>query len=298
MAISDHTFLEEEGSITSGKNIPCWFSSTLEPLAFEKLNENIATDILVIGGGIAGLTTAYCLAKEGRKVVLVEDGYIGSGETGRTTAHLTCALDDHYFELEKMFSPATAKLAAESHMAAIDWIENTVKRHEIACHFKRVDGYLFLHPSDTIETLEKEFEATKRVGVPTEMLCSVPSVDAVKEPQSIKFSNQAQFHILLYLKGLADAFLKLGGKIYTHTKAEDITEKGAKANGFNVKANHIVVATNTPINDWVTMHTKQWPYRTYAIAFKVAKGTLPYSLWWDTGDHKQNGLLNPIIMFD
>ena len=293
MNTSNYTSKPEEGTVTSGKNVSCWFTSDIKPLAFEKLNENIDTDILVIGGGIAGLTTAYCLAKEGKKVVLVEDGFIGSGETGRTTAHLTCALDDHYFELEKTFSKATAKLAAESHMAAIDWIENTVKHHEIDCHFKRVNGYLFLHPSDTKETLEKEFEATKRVGVSTEMLNSVPSVADVEVQESIKFSNQAQFHILLYLNGLADAFIKLGGKIYTETRAADITDKGTTANGFDVKANHIVVATNTPINDWVTMHTKQWPYRTYAIAVKVAKGRLPYSLWWDTGDLNSKWIIKP-----
>ena len=293
MTISEHTSAHEEGTFTSGKNLSCWFSSAIEPLEYEKLNENVATDVLVVGGGIAGLTTAYCLAKEGKKVVLVEDGFIGSGETGRTTAHLTCALDAPYFELENTFSEATAKLAAESHMAAIDWIENTVKLHEIACDFKRVDGYLFLHPSDTIETLEKELEATKRAGVSTEMLDFVPSVSAVNVPQSLKFSNQAQFHILLYLKGLADAFVKLGGKIYTETKANYITDKGATANGFEIKANHIVVATNTPINDWVTMHTKQWPYRTYVIAAKVAKGRLPYSLWWDTGDGNSKWLEKP-----
>jgi glycine/D-amino acid oxidase-like deaminating enzyme/nitrite reductase/ring-hydroxylating ferredoxin subunit len=293
MRYSNHASKPEEGTITSGKNLSCWFSSAIEPLSFEKLNENIDTDILVIGGGIAGLTTAYCLAKEGRKVILVEDGYIGSGETGRTTAHLTCALDDHYFELEKTFSIATAKLAADSHMAAIEWIANTVKLHEIDCHFRRVNGYLFLDPSDAKETLEKEYEATKRAGLITEMLNSVPSVATEEGQQCIKFSNQAQFHILLYLKGLADSFIKLGGKIYTQTKAEDITAKGATANGFNVSANHIVVATNTPINDWVTMHTKQWPYRTYVITAKVPKGKLPYALWWDTGDHDSKWIVKP-----
>lgn len=92
------------GNITSGDNLSFWFASAIEPIAFEKLSCEIETDILVVGGGIAGLTSAYCLAKEGRKVVLVEDGFIGSGETGRTTAHLTCALDDRYFELEKLLT--------------------------------------------------------------------------------------------------------------------------------------------------------------------------------------------------
>ena len=280
-------------NITSGENLSVWFDAINEPISYETLNNDIDTDILVIGGGISGLTAAYCLAKEGRKVVLVEDGYIGSGESGRTTAHLTCALDDRYFELEKIYDEPTAQLAANSHMKAIEWVANTVKLNNIDCNFKRVDGYLFLHSTDTKETLDKEYEATKKAGLITEMLRTVPGIEAEDGKWCIKFSNQAQFHILLYLKGLSDAFIQLGGKIYTQTKAENITKEGATANGFAVQANHIVVATNTPVNDWVTMHTKQWPYRTYVIGAKIPKGKLPYALWWDTGDHESKWISQP-----
>jgi len=287
--------LEENknGNITSGDNLSLWFASAIKPIAFEKLNSDVDIDILVVGGGIAGLTTAYCLAKEGLKVILVEDGFIGSGETGRTTAHLTCALDDRYYELEKTFDQPTAKLAAQSHTAAIDWIENTVKQNNIDCHFKRVDGYLFSNPSDSTETLQVEYKATQRAGLLTEMLNKIPSIVTENAAGCIKFPNQAQFHILLYLKGLANAFIQAGGKIYTQTKAENISKEGATANGFKIKANHIVVATNTPVNDWVAMHTKQWPYRTYVIATKIPKGKLPYSLWWDTGDQNSKWISKP-----
>ncbi len=281
------------GNISSGQNLACWFFQLSEPLAYNKIGRNLSTEILVIGGGIAGLTTAYCLAKEGRKVILVEDGFIGSGESGRTTAHITCALDDRYFELENTFDRETSKLAANSHMAAIEWIAHTVKLHNIECEFRRVDGYLFLDPSDTVDNLEKEYEATKRAGLITEMLPSVPNVESITEKRCIKFKDQAQFHILKYLKGLADAFIQLGGDIYTQTKAVDITSKGAIANGFEIRADHIVVATNTPINDWVSMHTKQWPYRTYVIAAKILKGKLPYALWWDTGDQDSKWISKP-----
>lgn len=280
-------------NITSGEHLSVWFSSNIKPIEFEKLNQDTDTDILIIGGGISGLTAAYCLAKEGRKVVLVEDGLIGSGETGRTTAHITSALDVRYFELEKTFGKQTAQLAANSHMAAIQWIANFTNHHKIDCHFKRVDGYLFLHSSDKKETLEEEYEALKRAGITTQMLNTIPSIEAEEGMWSIKFSEQAQFHILLYLKGLANAFIESGGKIYTETKASDITKEGATANGFTIKANHIVVATNSPVNDWVTMHTKQWPYRTYVIAAKVPKGKLPYALWWDTGDQHSKWLAKP-----
>lgn len=281
------------GNITSGDNLSFWFASLIKPIAFEKLSYDIDTDILVVGGGIAGLTTAYCLAKEGLKVILVDDGFIGSGETGRTTAHLTCALDDRYFELEKTFDEHTAKLAAQSHTAAIDWIANTVQQNNIDCHFKRVDGYLFSHPSDSTDTLLEEYKATQRAGLLTEMLNDIPFIAAEQDKDCIMFPNQAQFHILLYMKGLADAFIESGGKIYTQTKAENISKEGAIANGFRIKANHIVVATNTPVNDWVTMHTKQWPYRSYVIAAKIPKGELPYSLWWDTGDQNSIWISKP-----
>lgn len=278
-------------NITSGENISYWIASS-EPIIFEKVEKSLETEVLIIGGGIAGITTAYCIAKAGRQVILVEDGFIGSGESGRTTAHVTCALDDRYFELEKLFGKDKAVLAANSHMAAIEWIDKTVKFEKIECNFKRVDGYLFLHPSDTKETLDKEYEATKQVGLLTQMLSNVPSI-AAENGWCIKFPDQAQFHIMRYLKGLAEAIIRLGGKIYTQSKAEDINKKGAKVNGFNVKAQHIVVATNTPVNDFLSIHTKQWPYRTYVIGAKIPKGQLPYSLWWDTGDHNSKWISQP-----
>ena len=293
--ITDNNKLDQpvNENLTSGANIPFWFDQAEKPINYGKLKNDLTTDTLVIGGGISGLSVAYCLALKGRKVVLIEDGFIGSGETGRTTAHLTCALDDRYFELEKIFDEETARLAADSHKAAIDWIENTISVNNIDCNFKRVDGYLFLDPDDTIETLNKEFDATQRAGINTELIDSPPYINLNGVRTSLKFPHQGQFHILKYLKGLSEAFIKLGGIIYTETKAENITKEGATANGFTIKAVHIVVATNTPINDWVTMHTKQWPYRSYVIASKILKGEISYALWWDTGKKKSHLISEP-----
>jgi len=279
-------------NITSGENISFWTAST-SPIKYKKLNKSIDTDVLVVGGGISGLTTAYCLATSGRNVTLVEDGYLGSGETGRTTAHITYALDDRYFELEKIFGKHKAMLAANSHMTALHWIDKTIGLEKIVCGFRRVPGYLFLHSSDKIETLEKEYESTRRLGMFTEVLSKVPGIENLTEPRCIKFPGQGQFHIMMYLNGLADAITRNGGKIFTETRAQDIDKSGAKANGYTVKANYIVVATNTPVNEIVTMHTKQWPYRTYVIASRVSKGMLPYALWWDTGNVRSKWITDP-----
>jgi len=271
------------GTITSGDNVSFWIDST-SIISYNKPDQDIETEVLIIGGGIAGLTTAYNLLKKGKKVVVVEDGFIGSGETGRTTAHLTNALDDRYYYIENILGKEAAALAAESHTAAIDEIEKNVNDLGIDCSFKRVNGYLFLHSNDKEENLDKEYNATQRAGLQTILLQNTPFIAGGESMRCLEYSNQAQFHILHYLKGLADAIKNLGGIIYTEAHAENISKKGAKVNGFTFSAEHIVVATNTPINDIVTMHTKQHAYRTYVIAGKIPKGTLPYALWWDTGD--------------
>ena len=277
--------------ISSGYNESYWIDS-VHSNVFEKLEKDIKTDVLVIGGGIAGLTTAYCLAMASKKVILIEDGLIGSGESGRTTAHLTNALDDRYYTLEKLFGEEKSRLAAESHSAAIDWIENTIRRENIDCDFKRLDGYLFLHPSDDAESLNKELIATHKAGLQTEMLENAPGINFVHGP-CLRFPMQGQFHIMKYLNGIAKAFEARGGKIYTNTHASRFEENAVVANDHRIEASHIVVATNTPVNNLFAMHTKQYPYRTYVVGYTIPKNSIQPALWWDTGDQDSKWIAAP-----
>jgi glycine/D-amino acid oxidase-like deaminating enzyme/nitrite reductase/ring-hydroxylating ferredoxin subunit len=281
----------ENGEITSGKNVSFWTNS-INPIFYEKLKENIHTEVVIVGGGIAGITTAYCLLKSGKKVVLVEDGGIGSGETGRTTAHLASALDDRYYELEKMYGEEKTSLIAESHSAAIDFIETVCKEKLIDCDFERLSGYLFLHPTDERESLHKEFVAARKAGLDVEELQEVPGMK--EKTPSLKFNNQAQFHPLKYLRALAELIRKSGGSLYTETHAAKIDHEGiTTADGFRVSAKHIVVATNSPVNNKYVMHLKQYPYRTYVIGARIKKNTIEKALWWDTGDMSMNSEIPP-----
>jgi glycine/D-amino acid oxidase-like deaminating enzyme/nitrite reductase/ring-hydroxylating ferredoxin subunit len=135
-------------------------------------------------------------------------------------------------------------------------------------------------------------EATRKAGVRTELIESVPEIKGVNTG-AIRFANQGQFHIMKYLQGLAKAITKKGGQIFTSTHAYDINEKGASANGYKIGASQIVVATNTPVNDLVTMHTKQFPYRTYVIAALISKDQITPALWWDTGDQESKWITHP-----
>ena len=146
-----------DGEITSGHSHSYWIDS-VEPLKFESLNNNLEADVVIVGAGISGLSVGYCLSQSGKKVIILEDGFIGSGETGRTTAHIVNALDDRYSELEKYHGEDGSRLAAESHTAAIDFVESTIQKENIDCEFRRVDGYLFLHESDESKTLEDYYQ--------------------------------------------------------------------------------------------------------------------------------------------
>src|ERR1044072_5341198 len=119
-----------------------WMATANTPMQ-PRLRENIRTDVCIIGAGIAGMTTAYLLAKEGRSVVVLDDGVIGGGMSGRTTAHLSNAFDDRYVEIEKLYGAEASRLTAESHTAAINKISEIVTREKIDCDFEWLDGFLF-----------------------------------------------------------------------------------------------------------------------------------------------------------
>lgn len=272
----------QEATLTAGKHISYWTESASQKV-LNPLRENLETEVVIVGGGLAGLSVAYCLSQSGKKVIVVEDGFIGSGETGRTTAHLVSALDDRYYELETIFGEEKTKLIAESHQIAIDFVEDTVRKESIDCGFERVNGYLFLHPSDKTDSLQREFDAATRAGLKVALMDQAPGL--LTSEKCLCFSGQAQFHPLNYLTGLVKAIEAKGGKIFTGTHASKIDHTGIEsADGFTIKAKYIVVATNTPVNNLFTIFNKQYPYRTYVIGALVKKDTVPKALWWDTGD--------------
>jgi len=267
---------EDAGKQTSGLSNTAWLATT-KPLKFSPLKKNISVDAVIVGGGISGLTTAYMLANNGKKVTVVEDGWLGSGETGRTTAHLSYNLDIDYHELLKVHGIEKTRLAAESHKASIDMIEAIVKKEEIDCDFERIDGYFFGHKKD----LKNELKALHSLGFQEVKFVQSP-LDFHDIGKCLLFPWQAQFHVMKYLDGLAKAIIKNKGQIFTETHAEKIDENGITTDkGFKIKAKHIVVATNAPVND-NSLYLKQAAYRTYVTVGLVPKDSVPRILLWDT----------------
>ena len=262
------------------------WQATVEPRRYAPLTESIDADVCVVGGGLAGITTAYELARGGRRVVLIEkESNIAAGETAKTTAHLANAMDDRFSVLESHLEIDASRQARESHGAAIDWIERVARELGIDCEFRRLDGFLVPGEGQENVSLEEEHSAAVRAGFNAELLASSP-VEGLGGP-CIRFPNQGEFHPLKFLNGVADAFVALGGRVFTDTQA--MSAKGGEdgrvetASGHVVRARHVVLATNSPAARYVeTM--KMVPYRTFVVAFEVPRDSVPRALYWDTMD--------------
>jgi len=262
-----------------------WSSHTLIPAPVPAEGDGVV-DACVIGAGIAGLTTALLLARNGRSVVVVEAGTPGRGESRRTSAHLTSALDDRFLELERLHGRTGAALAAESHAAAIDFIAKLVQDQDIACDFKRVDGYL-ISVSGRADELQRELVAARRAGLQVQEVDQVPGVGGWTGP-ALAFAHQARFDPGAYLDGLARCCREAGVGFLTPARVVRVDE-GEPAeveihDGTVIRARDVVVATNVPINDLLMLHTKLEAYRSYVIALRVPTGTFPDLLLWDDGD--------------
>jgi glycine/D-amino acid oxidase-like deaminating enzyme/nitrite reductase/ring-hydroxylating ferredoxin subunit len=268
-----------------GKTVSYWEASE-DLIETGALRESIETDVCIIGGGISGLTTAYLLTKAGKKVVVIDDGTIGGGETSRTTAHLSNALDDRIYRIEKWHGEEKARLAAQSHTAAISEIERIVETEKIDCDFRRLDGYLIDAGDESDDDLNEELEAAHRVGLTdVERVGRAPLKD-FETGECLKFPRQGQFHILKYLSGLAKAIENGGGRLFSDTRAVEWKGEAAPevktSNNQTVRARSIVLATNYPIMSH--MFAKLPAYRTYVIGARVPKNSIEKCLIWDTAD--------------
>jgi glycine/D-amino acid oxidase-like deaminating enzyme/nitrite reductase/ring-hydroxylating ferredoxin subunit len=254
--------------------------------------DDLETDVCIVGAGISGLSVAYALVRDGTTVTVVDDGPVGGGETGRTSAHLSCALDDRYSHLESLFGETGARLAAQSHRAAIASIEATVTQLQIACEFRRVDGYLFAPCTQPPEShglapeLARELAAATRAGLDVTEAVSAPLPFATG--RCLRFADQAEFQPVAYLRGLAAAVIAAGGRIHTGVRVHAIEGGDAPhvqlAGGRVIRAKSIVDASNASITNRYDLPLRQAAYRSYVIGFDLAPGEIPHALYWDTED--------------
>ena len=253
---------------------------------------HLKADTVIIGSGMAGLSAAYELAQVGRKIVVVDRGPICGGMTARTTAHLGSICDDGLSDLIDRRGKDMARLFWQSQDAAIDRIEEIVRLHNIDCDFRRLDGLLFpaidMDGDKARKQLDQEFEAAGEVGAAVERVTGV-ALRGLETTPALRYPDQGTFHPLKYLRALASIVIEKDGLILANSPVVKIeeSEDGVRVtteSGATVTADHAIVATNSPINNRVELHSKMAPYRTYAMAFALPANTLPDALYWDLAD--------------
>jgi glycine/D-amino acid oxidase-like deaminating enzyme/nitrite reductase/ring-hydroxylating ferredoxin subunit len=266
------------------RNEPVWWTGVELPER-PRLEEDLNVDVAIVGAGISGLTAAYLLSREGRTVAVVDSAGLARGMTGATSAHLATALDRRYADIERVRGREEARLAAESHAAAIDRIERIATDEKISCELARVDGYLFLGEGSEPAELERELAAAGRAGLGVETVARAPL--PFETGPCVRFPRQGRFHPLRYVEGLARAIERRGGRLFEKTRADEIrggADAAVRAGKRTIACGAVIVATNAPVNDLVVIHTKQAPYMTYVVGARIPDGGVPPGLYWDTED--------------
>lgn len=265
-----------------GRTVSYWEAT--QPL-IEGVGQVADAEVCIVGGGIAGLTTAYLLSKDGVRVTVIDDGLIGGGETCRTTAHLSNAIDDRIYRIEQWHGEENARLAVDSHTRAIDQIEEIGNEEGIDCDFRRLDGYL-IEAENGEDDLAEELAAAHRCGLTDVEWAERAPIASHDTGRCLRFHRQGQFHILKYLNGLALAIERNKGTLVSNTR---VTEwKGGDvpivitSDGREIKAEKLVLATNYPLMS--KMFAMLPAYRTYAVGLKTPRAGTEPCLIWDTGD--------------
>jgi glycine/D-amino acid oxidase-like deaminating enzyme/nitrite reductase/ring-hydroxylating ferredoxin subunit len=270
----------------TAKTLPLWHDVTGECADWwQAAPPRHDCDAVVVGAGIAGLGIALSLLREGREVLLVDRAGVGAGETLRTSAHLASALDDRFYALARHHGRDGARLAAESHGAAIDWIERLVATGDDGCGFRRVPGILFPHDGDP-GMLEREYPAARKSGLQVSYLrdgwSEMPALGPV-----LRFEGQARIDIGRYLRLLARAVRDAGARFL---RAEAVAVEGGAApvvelrGGGSLRARQVAVAANVPFHDTGATYLKQAPYRSHVVVGWAPAATIPDALYWDDAD--------------
>ncbi|MBM4761624.1 FAD-dependent oxidoreductase [Bacillus sp. B15-48] len=252
-----------------------YWPQSVELPSFSELQEDTNVEVAIIGGGMTGITAAYLLAKEGKKVAIIEAGRILNGTTGHTTAKVTAQHGLIYDELISHFGEEQTKLYYEANHEALQFMRNLVNEQQIDCDFSDQDAYIYTNSQQEMQKLINEYEAYEKLGIKEgEYLDSIPI--PVEHKTAIVMRNQAQFHPLKYMKHLVEEFINMGGVIYEQTTAVDIEEgnqpRVTTRDGYKVSCEQMIVSSHYPFYDIKGFYfSRLYLERAYVLAVKTER---------------------------
>lgn len=250
-----------------------WLESADLP-SFEALQEDIQTEVIVVGAGISGITTAYLLSQQGIKVTVLEAERVVSRTTGNTTAKLTAQHDIIYDHLINELGVEKARQYYQANQEAVDFVCKLVKEEQIDCDLSTKDAYIYASTPEKKKELEKEYKAYQILGIDGRFETNLPLNLDVEA--AVVMHNQAQFHPVKYLKHLISEIQKAGGQIFENTRVTDIDhgkEPAVETNkGYKVQGRYVAVCSHFPFYDKEGFYFNRMEVkRSYLLAAKTKK---------------------------
>ncbi len=241
-------------------------------------------DVVIVGGGITGITTGLLLQKAGKKCVVAEAYTLCFGTTGGTTAHLNTFVDTTYAQVKKDFGEDAAQLLAKATQQALDLVKNNVQEYSIDCGYEEKDGYVFSQNPDQTKELQDMLQSSLKAGVEVAQADHIPV--PVPFEKAIMYPHQAQFHPAKYVYALAKAFEEAGGVILENCAVTDVADGeilNVQTSIGIISGRQLIYATHIPpgIN---LLHFRCAPYRSYAMAVKLKDNQYPDGLAYDMYD--------------
>jgi glycine/D-amino acid oxidase-like deaminating enzyme/nitrite reductase/ring-hydroxylating ferredoxin subunit len=258
------------------------WSATSDLPVYPRLSRHRSCEVLVVGAGITGLLTALMLQRAGREVVVIEASRIGSGATGRTTAKLSSLHGLAYAELWRSLGASAAEVHGAANEEGITTIEGLVEELGIDCDFRRRANYTYAESDDDAEAVAREAEAAQALNLPARLVYDLPLPFSTSA--AVRFEQQAEFHPLRFLAGLAAHLTSVGVAVYEGTRALGVSQGDpcqVGTTGGTVRAGHVVVATGIPFLDRGMFFTRTHPERSYALAVRLV-GPAPEGMFLST----------------
>ena len=262
----------------------CLWLDTAPPSGFEALTRDIEVDVAVIGGGIAGITTALLLKRQGATVAVLERDLVAKAATGYTTAKCSALQETMYSQIRRLHGQEGCAVYAEANLAAIDWIEETVRAEGIDCDFDRRPAYTYALDESEVAKVEQEAEAASAAGLPVETTTETPGLPFAASA-AVRLDHQAQFQPVSYTRALARLVDGDGSHVFERTAVTSVDDGapcrvGTEA-GHTVTAQQVVVATNMPILDRGVFFARIEMTRSYLVAVEV--GDAPQGMYINAG---------------
>ena len=257
---------------------------TAPETGFPTLQEEITTDVVIVGGGITGVTLALNLAEQGASAVLLEARDLGFGSTGNSTGNLYETISRGIRRIVDRWGEDTAHAVTSARRAAVEQIERRVQEYNIACGFRRCPLYRYATSDHAQETIEKEYQGSLKAGLTARLENALPSPFPPPHGPVLVLDNQAQFHPQTYVRGLARQAAVRGCRIFENSAVleVDTDQRVVRTASGKVTAREIVFATHTPKGSHV-VQAEMTVNREYGLATRIAGNSFPFGIFWGNG---------------